>query len=145
MGTHPIFESDFDCLTDSMLGLAWVIRDAVPNYLRSVPIPYNFADVREMTAKEWAHLAIFMGASGYTGYAIYNKCMVAPAEPRVNSTVKLAEAKVVDAVEAADIDTKAVFCRCWKSKKFPYCDGAHAKHNQLTGDNVGPLIVKISS
>jgi hypothetical protein len=23
----------------------------------------------------------------------------------------------------------------------PYCDGAHAKHNADTGDNVGPLIV----
>ena len=32
--------------------------------------------------------------------------------------------------------------RCWKSKKFPYCDGSHAKHNSLTGDNVGPLIIK---
>ena len=37
---------------------------------------------------------------------------------------------------------KGVFCRCWKSKKFPYCDGSHTKHNEETGDNVGPLIVK---
>lgn len=26
--------------------------------------------------------------------------------------------------------------------QFPYCDGAHTKHNSETGDNVGPLIVK---
>lgn len=26
--------------------------------------------------------------------------------------------------------------------QFPYCDGAHAKHNEETGDNVGPLIIK---
>ncbi len=26
--------------------------------------------------------------------------------------------------------------------QFPYCDGTHAKHNQETGDNVGPLIIK---
>ena len=32
--------------------------------------------------------------------------------------------------------------RCWKSKKFPYCDGAHNAHNKATGDNVGPLIIK---
>ena len=37
---------------------------------------------------------------------------------------------------------QGVFCRCWKSKKFPYCDGSHAKHNEETGDNTGPLIVK---
>jgi CDGSH-type Zn-finger protein len=33
-------------------------------------------------------------------------------------------------------------CRCWKSAKFPRCDGAHNQHNKDTGDNVGPLIVK---
>lgn len=26
--------------------------------------------------------------------------------------------------------------------QFPYCDGAHTKHNEETGDNVGPLIIK---
>lgn len=26
--------------------------------------------------------------------------------------------------------------------QFPVCDGSHNKHNELTGDNVGPLILK---
>jgi len=26
--------------------------------------------------------------------------------------------------------------------QFPYCDGTHNKHNQETGDNVGPLVIK---
>ena len=44
----------------------------------------------------------------------------------------------------ADIEDsgKKVFCRCWKSKTFPYCDGSHVAHNKETGDNLGPLIVK---
>jgi len=36
---------------------------------------------------------------------------------------------------------RAVLCRCWKSAKFPYCDGAHAAHNKATGDNLGPAII----
>ncbi|KAK3279270.1 hypothetical protein CYMTET_12833 [Cymbomonas tetramitiformis] len=34
------------------------------------------------------------------------------------------------------------FCRCWKSKTFPMCDGSHAAHNKETGDNTGPLVIK---
>jgi len=26
--------------------------------------------------------------------------------------------------------------------QFPVCDKSHIKHNELTGDNVGPLILK---
>lgn len=33
---------------------------------------------------------------------------------------------------------KIALCRCWQSKKFPYCDGSH---RQLT-DKVGPAIVQ---
>lgn len=29
-----------------------------------------------------------------------------------------------------------------KFLKWPYCDGSHVAHNTVTGDNVGPLIVK---
>ncbi len=37
---------------------------------------------------------------------------------------------------------QTAYCRCWKSSKFPFCDGTHKKHNQETGDNVGPLIME---
>ncbi|KAM8848058.1 CDGSH iron-sulfur domain-containing protein 1 [Synchiropus picturatus] len=60
----------------------------------------------------------------------------------VNQCVSKDSPKVVHSFDMEDIGTKAVYCRCWKSKKFPFCDGAHAKHNEETGDNVGPLIIK---
>ena len=63
-------------------------------------------------------------------------------EPRLNTRIKMESSKVVDTCDIEDLGDKAVFCRCWKSKKFPYCDGSHARHNNETGDNVGPLIVK---
>ncbi|EYC16077.1 hypothetical protein Y032_0035g3135 [Ancylostoma ceylanicum] len=61
---------------------------------------------------------------------------------RMNTKIQLGNATVIDAVDAKDIGEQKGFCRCWKSEKFPYCDGAHVKHNQETGDNVGPLVVK---
>ena len=64
---------------------------------------------------------------------------------KVNHQIKMDCDKVVDSVDMEDLGSKGVFCRCWKSNKFPYCDGSHAKHNAETGDNVGPLIVKKSS
>ncbi|KAL2088624.1 hypothetical protein ACEWY4_015523 [Coilia grayii] len=61
---------------------------------------------------------------------------------QINLTVNKVSPKVVHSFDIEDIGTKAVYCRCWRSKKFPYCDGSHAKHNEETGDNVGPLIIK---
>ena len=75
---------------------------------------------------------------------------VVPTKPaRLNNKVKLENEKVVDTLKCPDIETleackagKVVMCRCWKSEKFPYCDGSHNAHNKETGDNVGPLIIE---
>ena len=68
---------------------------------------------------------------------------------KVNLKIKKENPKVVDTVPCGEIenlaqfkDGKLVMCRCWRSETFPYCDGSHVKHNEQTGDNVGPLIIK---
>jgi CDGSH-type Zn-finger protein len=68
---------------------------------------------------------------------------------QINTSIRKNEAKIVDSVPCGEIeniaefkDGKLVMCRCWKSKTFPYCDGAHNLHNKATGDNIGPLIIK---
>mmetsp|Transcript_11556 Transcript_11556/g.10478 ORF Transcript_11556/g.10478 Transcript_11556/m.10478 type:complete len:118 (+) Transcript_11556:58-411(+) len=67
----------------------------------------------------------------------------------VNLAIKKDQAKVVDSYDCNEIekiaefkDGKLVLCRCWRSSKFPYCDGSHVKHNKENDDNVGPLIIK---
>mmetsp|Transcript_109000 Transcript_109000/g.307217 ORF Transcript_109000/g.307217 Transcript_109000/m.307217 type:complete len:164 (+) Transcript_109000:93-584(+) len=60
---------------------------------------------------------------------------------KINTKIDLESPKVVTMEDLAPGEKK-VYCRCWLSKTFPLCDGAHAKHNKETGDNVGPLIVK---
>ena len=43
----------------------------------------------------------------------------------------------------AKVGEKVAICRCWKSSKFPLCDGAHNAHNKACGDAVGPAIVTV--
>lgn len=59
---------------------------------------------------------------------------------RINKIVDLTSDKVVNSIDLK-AGEKCVMCRCWKSKQFPRCDGAHVAHNKETGDNVGPVIV----
>merc|ERR1712073_100836 len=75
------------------------------------------------------------------GPILQDKLKVLPGfqAARCNNKVKMDSPKVVDTVDIEDIGSKGVFCRCWKSNKFPYCDGSHVKHNAETGDNTGPL------
>jgi CDGSH-type Zn-finger protein len=47
-------------------------------------------------------------------------------------------------ITVKDGETVAL-CRCWQSKKFPFCDGSHNKLNQDTKDNIGPIIVEGTS
>jgi len=62
---------------------------------------------------------------------------------RLNKTNRLDEPIVRDTLDASELapGKRLAYCRCWQSKKFPFCDGAHKAHNEATGDNLGPLIV----
>ena len=93
---------------------------------------------------EWVEADTIAAGTAATGYLAYkrfyvkdhrNKSMANPHIQKDNSTV-------VHAFDREDLGDKAVYCHCWRSKKFPLCAGSHIKHNEETGDNVGPLIVK---
>mmetsp|Transcript_5777 Transcript_5777/g.10921 ORF Transcript_5777/g.10921 Transcript_5777/m.10921 type:complete len:96 (-) Transcript_5777:102-389(-) len=81
-------------------------------------------------------------ASGFAPAPSHTRWVTSQNAGKINDTVDLESPKVVTN-EALAPGSKKVYCRCWKSKTFPYCDGGHVKHNEEFGDNVGPLIVSV--
>jgi CDGSH-type Zn-finger protein len=77
---------------------------------------------------------------GLTAYVIWQA--MRPKIGLVNPNIEKDSKKVVNSMDIEDIGDKIAFCRCWRSKKFPLCDGSHVAHNRSTGDNVGPLCLK---
>jgi CDGSH-type Zn-finger protein len=63
---------------------------------------------------------------------------------KINRKVDLLNERVVHTVIVKP-GNRLILCRCWKSNKFPYCDGAHKLHNKEFGDNIGPVIITCPS
>ena len=81
--------------------------------------------------------------SGNNAARLLSSTPVVGQSGRINKKQKPTEKEpIVTAVKKADVPDKAAFCRCWLSDKFPRCDGSHKKHNEATGDNVGPMVVQ---
>lgn len=119
----------------------------LPGYLKSLPIPKTLGGFFDLGRDEWLSLLPFFLFLTILLYLIFSPVLnfiskPRQPRPRVNRKQKLAEDKVVNCFDMEDLGDKAAFCRCWKSSKFPYCDGTHNAHNKDTGDNVGPLIVQ---
>ncbi|KAL7729378.1 hypothetical protein ACLKA6_008944 [Drosophila palustris] len=128
--------------------ISHLVKSTLPNYLSNLPIPDSFGGWFKLSFKDWLALipptAVVAGI-GYASYLAF--CPAAQGRcnqtnGRCNNHVRKHEAKVVDMIDVEDIAEKAAFCRCWKTKNWPYCDGSHAEHNKQTGDNVGPVVIK---
>ncbi|KAI8045360.1 CDGSH iron-sulfur domain-containing protein 2 homolog [Drosophila gunungcola] len=130
-----------------MEGISQLVKSTLPNYLSNLPIPDSIGGWFKLSFKDWLALippTVVVAGLGYTGYLAFcpaAKCQ-AKSNGRCNNQIRKHEPKVVDMIDVEDIAEKAAFCRCWKTKNWPYCDGSHGEHNKLTGDNVGPVVVK---
>ncbi|VDN41857.1 unnamed protein product [Dibothriocephalus latus] len=115
----------------------------VPSVLQSVPIPKTFRGLASLSFKELIQLSVFTTFSAAVAYSVYYtaRSLCSASSGHINRCYKKEQAKCVDIIDIETIDQKKCYCRCWLSSKFPYCDGAHNKHNKETGDNVGPLII----
>ncbi|XP_074238358.1 CDGSH iron-sulfur domain-containing protein 1 isoform X1 [Saimiri boliviensis] len=93
---------------------------------------------------EWIAAVTIAAGTAAIGYLAYKRFYVKDHRNKamINLHIQKDNPKIVHAFDMEDLGDKAVYCRCWRSKKFPFCDGSHTKHNEETGDNVGPLIIK---
>lgn len=136
---HVILETEMDAVSRG-------VKVQLPNYLRSLPIPSTFGGFLKLSGGEWVQLVPLVVTTSVAVYLVVSALI--PSKPKkkehewLNKTIEKEKAKVADTFQIEDLGDKMVFCRCWKSKKFPYCDGSHNEHNKETGDNVGPIIVK---
>ncbi|KAK9880983.1 hypothetical protein WA026_014332 [Henosepilachna vigintioctopunctata] len=125
--------------------MAQLIKVTLPNYLSNLPIPDSVGGWFKLGIKDWVALVppfAFVAGATYVSYLAFCPNARPGHCGKVNPKILKNSPKVVDTVDVEDINEKAVFCRCWRSKNWPYCDGSHGAHNNDTGDNVGPLIIK---
>ncbi|XP_011644204.1 CDGSH iron-sulfur domain-containing protein 2 homolog [Pogonomyrmex barbatus] len=124
--------------------IAHLVKVSVPNYLAGLPIPNSIGGWFRLGVRDWFALlppTAFLAGLGYMSYRAFCPLGRPACLGRVNLKIKKDIPKVVDTVDIEDISEKAVFCRCWRSENWPYCDGTHGRHNNQCDDNVGPLII----
>ncbi|XP_055315601.1 CDGSH iron-sulfur domain-containing protein 2 homolog [Sitodiplosis mosellana] len=129
-----------------MEALSTLVKVTFPNYLSNLPIPDSFGGWFKLGFRDWLSLIPPTAAVAGLGYVSYlafcPEARKSTKVARVNKLIRLEDAKVADFVDIEDIAEKAAFCRCWKSKNWPYCDGSHGAHNKECGDNLGPVVLK---
>jgi len=122
------------------------VKVSLPKYLKSLPLPNTIGGFAQLSASDILTDVLFITVVLFVLYAVLRLLLSAVLKPKpaqINFKVKKDNPKVVDLVEIEDLaEEKIAYCRCWKSSKFPLCDGTHNKHNDSTKDNVGPLVLK---
>ncbi|KAL5017816.1 hypothetical protein ScPMuIL_003538 [Solemya velum] len=121
-----------------------LIRVSLPQYLKSLPIPSSITGFASLSGEDWLSLIPFVGTVSLLVYVTVQAFRPQPKklDSPVNLKIQKENQKVVNMVDIEDLGNKVSYCRCWRSKKFPLCDGSHNKHNEDTHDNVGPLVLK---
>jgi len=133
--------------------LSHLIKETIPNYLRTLPVPNSFGGMFRLSPGEWFQLTPLLTLISLPTYYFVRSYRLKAEEEKedlarskVNLNIQKESSKVVDTCDIEELKgcdgKKKVYCRCWRSKQFPLCDGSHNGHNEATGDNVGPLIVK---
>jgi CDGSH iron-sulfur domain-containing protein 2 len=128
----------------------------VADYFKNLPLPSSLRGIADNSGKmfkrkinrkyvkiyfifkvkDWVRLIPFYASLGLVSYVTYkevNDYLNRRELQWVNKSYGKDKAKIADIISKSELDeiidknNKVAYCRCWKSKKFPYCDGSHAK------------------
>uniref|UniRef100_A0A4W6BY28 CDGSH iron-sulfur domain-containing protein 2 n=1 Tax=Lates calcarifer TaxID=8187 RepID=A0A4W6BY28_LATCA len=127
-----------------------IIKVQLPAYLKRLPLPETIGGFARLTVclcvSIGYRLLPLLGILALLGYLTIRPFLPKKKKQRdslINLKIQKENPKVVNEIDIEDLNSANVcYCRCWRSKTFPVCDKSHLKHNELTGDNVGPLILK---
>lgn len=86
----------------------------------SLFLSHSLSHKNTQTVRDWLSLVPPTAAVAGFGYMSYlafcPEARKGTKTARVNTSIRLEDAKVADFVDIEDIAEKAAFCRCWKSK-----------------------------
>ncbi|XP_045394102.1 CDGSH iron-sulfur domain-containing protein 2-like [Lemur catta] len=126
--------------------VAHIAKVQLPGYLNRLPVPENITWFARLTVSAWLWLLPFLGVLILLGYLAIRPFLPKEKQRKdslINLKIQKENPKVVNEINIEGLClTKAAYCRWCHSKTFSACYGSHSKHNELTGDNVGPPILK---
>ncbi|XP_038620584.1 CDGSH iron-sulfur domain-containing protein 2-like [Tachyglossus aculeatus] len=126
--------------------VAHIVKVQLPTYPKRLLVSKSIAGFARLTVSEWLRLQPFLGILALVSYLAVHPFLPKKKQQKdslINLKIQKENPKVVNEINIENLClTKAAYCRCWRSKLFPACDGSHNKHNELMGDNVDPLILK---
>ncbi|CAF0774852.1 unnamed protein product [Brachionus calyciflorus] len=123
----------------------------VSKYFRDLPLPNSFGGLMNLSGEDFLKLVPLLSVLALFSYILFREINNLGKKKQVswvNKSLMKNKPKIADIYTKEDIskiidkEKKVAYCRCWKSQSFPFCDGSHTFHNTVTGDNVGPLVLR---
>jgi len=122
----------------------YIVRSFLPFRLRNVPIPKSLCDLIMLHPFDFMHILSFVSVCG-TVFLLIKDGASDHQKPDYREIVGTErhqfckDSNVV--IYTKDLEYGVKFCRCLKSKRFPYCDGSHNAFNDGSRNDIHPLVI----
>jgi len=122
---------------------AFIVKSLLPHCLRRVPLPRRYCEFGLLAPSDWMKLLTFSVVCSTAAYRVISSCFQrnkTDLRKQVKRSFSFSQIKC-QVINTRDIAPGTKFCRCLKSKDFPYCDGSHNVFTGTCDGEVQPLVV----